>query len=86
MESEDSVKRRKAQSVFKEMTMSKPNSCDGRIADRHQKPSTHVKNDDGGISTTSIHSVAVMTTCSDLDDDSSVVKESLHRSDDEQGY
>ena len=73
LEIKDSVRRRHAQSVSTELTRSEPNRCNGRLANHHPKSATHYKNEEGSIIKTSIHSVAVTTTCSELDDDSSLL-------------
>ena len=75
--------RQQARSVPTELWRGKPNRGDGRLADHLPKPATHVKTDDGSISKTPSHSVAVTTACGELDDDSSLLKKSNHRSNDE---
>ena len=77
--------RQQAQNGPTELTRSEPDSCDSRFADHNQKPTTRVKDENGDISKMSSHPAAASITCSKLGDDSSLLKESIHRSGDERG-
>ena len=67
--SEDSLMIQQAHSVPAELTRNELNRFDGWFADSHPKSAIYVTNEDGGISNTSIHEVAVTTTCIEFDED-----------------
>ena len=84
-EIEDIILRQQAQDGPTERTRSETDSGDSHCADHHQKPITRVKDENGDVSKRSNHSAAAATTCSYLGDDSPLLKDSIHRSDDERG-
>ena len=71
---EDIVMRQQAQSDPTKLTRIEPYRCYGQLDDHHLKRAKHVKIDEGCNSKTSSPSAAVKTACSELDDDSSVLK------------